>query len=153
MKKSKTQQLSDLRKEYWRRAILLSLQVHHAEIEDAYCTRVSMSELNARISNLIWEGAKLKQLTLSEPGSALKKVIWAIHKADADMNWTVIDSSRLHVAYTTWNAEKACAEEHRVIINALEASGSKNPDRVLIDGSPASLTDWLNRCRQEKHRP
>ncbi len=153
MKKNKTQQLSDLRVEYWRRAILLSLQVQHAEIEDAYCTRVSMSELNARISELIWEGAKLKQLTLSEPGSALKKVIWAIHKADENMTWTVIDSSRLHVVYTAWNAEKACAEERRVILHVLDASGSKNPDRILIDGSPDSLTDWLNRCRKEKHRP
>ena len=128
----------------------MSLQVQHAEIEDAYCTRVSMSELNARISELIWEGAKLKQLTFSEPGSALKKVIWAIHKADENMTWTVIDSSRLHVVYTAWNAEKACAEERRVILHVLDASGSKNPDRILIDGSPDSLTDWLNRCRKEK---
>lgn len=152
MKINKTQQLSDLREEYWRRAILLSLQVQHSEIEDAYCTRVSMSELNARISNLIWEGAKLKQLTLSEPGSALKKAIWTIHKADADMTWTVINSSRLCVAFTAWNADKGCAEERRVIINVQGDARTKDQDSVLIDGSPISLTAWLNRCRQEKHR-
>lgn len=150
MKKTKDEQLSALRREYWKRELLLSLQIRHAEIEDAYLTRASMRELDRQISELIWNGAKLRQLVLPELSENLMDAIWALHTAEKEFFWDVIDHTRLHVRYTMWDAAKGGREACAVILNAPSAKTLAQTDLVYIDGRPVILKNWIKDREEEQ---
>lgn len=149
MNTSKNEQLSALRREYWRQEILLSLQIRHAEIEDAYHTRAAMRELNQQISELIWNGAKLKQFVIPELCKAIEEAIWALHKSSVPFAWDVLDYTRMYVLFPASPAEQNRRKPRGVVISVPEPEDASQADLVLIDGVLTELPYWIKQREEE----
>lgn len=148
MAKSKTVQLTDLRKQYQNLEFYLRwLQRKYAETKDelffnyGYEVKCKMREINEKIYDLIWQGAELRPIHFPEIDERLMDALGELMQA----NFAVEPGYHGVTAY--WAETDPHSGDVKPSHTCVTNCDDPRPGYYCIEGRVQNLTEWIEKIK------